>query len=99
MKESAILAEFVDEGRVEEAQASVLAVLAERFGKPAASSCRDAIHSGTKLAKLRRLQRLAVAVPALRNCSAACVNANSTHQKSYLGCSLPASVCIPNVSW
>src|SRR5438874_9142458 len=39
MRESAILAEFGNEARVEEAQAAVLDVLEAHFGKPAASSC------------------------------------------------------------
>jgi predicted transposase YdaD len=60
MKESAILAEFTEEARIETAQAYVLAVLEERFGREAVASCRDAIRGVTNENKLRRLNRLAV---------------------------------------
>jgi len=59
MKESALYAEIGDEARVETAQADVLAVLEERLGGPAATSCRDAVQRVTKQDKLRRLLRLA----------------------------------------
>lgn len=60
MKESALYAEIGDEARVETAQGSVLIVLEERFGAPAAASCRDAVQRVTKQDKLRRLLLLAV---------------------------------------
>jgi hypothetical protein len=59
MKESAILAEFQDEARMEAKQAAVLDVLEERCGTQAAASVRKAVEGVTNLDKLSRLVRLA----------------------------------------
>ena len=45
MKESLLYQEIMEEGRVEARQADVLAVLAERFGKRAANTFRQAVQT------------------------------------------------------
>jgi hypothetical protein len=60
MKESPVYEQITDEGRVEQGQTDVLAVLQERFGMAAVAACRDAVQRVINLDTLSRLHRLVV---------------------------------------
>jgi predicted transposase YdaD len=59
MKESTLYEEIKDEGRLESAQADVLAILGKRLGGEAAAQFTDSVHRISKLTRLRRLLLLA----------------------------------------